>query len=379
MNRNVKILLFISILFGLSLGIYEFILPFYLKDRGMSFASMGVIFSLSSVAMFFIRIHAGQLSDIHGRKIFYSLALLGAGIANFFTPFTARIFSLTILKSLRESAAMVQESIHSVVLFEFSKKKFLDFIGKTTGAQWVFQGMGAFLAGILLMWFGYRNAFLFTAGLLFLAFFVFSLFFKEPEIQRTKQSPIPVSKLYAFDFSRPLMIITLSNFVFMIGMGCSHSFVMPLFFTDKFQVSRQVASIIMALHRLLLGAPMIFAAWFIKEGMSLKRLYIWFVFIEGLALSACALIPNFLIATIVWLAHDYVGAAFWGPVQKTLIQQYSRPESRAYDVSKVAAFSTLGWIIGPIIAGFLSPLSISAPFFVSGIIMMISVLILVPL
>ena len=329
--------------------------------------------------MFFIRIHAGQLADIHGRKIFYSLALLGSCIANFFTPFTAKIFSLTILKSLREAGAMVQESIHSVVLFEFSKKKFLDFIGKTTGAQWVFQGLGAFVAGILLIWIGYRNTFFFTAGLLFLAFFVFSFFFKEPENQRAKQSPIPINKLYAFDFSRPLMIIALANFVFMIGMGCSHSFIMPLFFTDKFQVTRQTASIIMALHRLVLGAPMIFAAWFIKEGMNLKRIYMWFVFIEGLALSACAIIPNFLITTIVWLAHDYVGAAFWMPAQKTLIQQYSRPESRAYDVSKVAAFSTLGWIVGPIIAGFLSPLSISAPFFVSGIIIMLSALMLIPL
>lgn len=378
MDRNIKILLFISILFGLSLGIYEFVLPFYLKDRGISFTSMGIIFSLSSIAMFFIRIHAGQLADIHGRKIFYSLALLGSGIANLFTPFTIRILLLTILKSLREACAMVHESIHAVVLFELSRKRFLDFIAKTTGAQWVFQGLGAGLAGLLL-WFGYRNTFLFTAGLLFFAFLLFTFFFQEPEIQRTQKINIPIIKLYALDFSRPLMIITLSNFTFMIGMGCSHSFVMPLFFTDKFQASREIVSIIMALHRLVLGAPMIFAAWFIKEGMNLKRLYIWFVFIEGLALSACALIPNFIIATTVWLAHDYVGAAFWGPVQKTLIQQYSCPESRAYDVSKVASFSTLGWIIGPIIAGFLSPLSISAPFFVSGIIMMISVLMLIPL
>jgi len=379
MNRNVKTLLFVSILFGLSLGIYEFILPFYLKDKGVSFAGMGVIFSLSSIAMFFIRLHSGQFADIHGRKIFYSLALLGSGIANFFTPFTAGIFRLTVLKSLREASAMVQESIHSVALFESSKKKFLDFIGKTTGVQWVFHGMGALVAGILLLWFGYRSTFFFTASLLFIAFFLFSLFFKEPEIQKTQQAHTSIISLYAVDFSRPLMIITLSNFVFMIGMGCSHSFVTPLFFTDKFAVSRQAVSIIMALHRFLLGAPMIFSAWFIKEEMNLKRLYMWFIFIEGLALSASALIPNFLITTAVWLAHDCVGAAFWVPVQKTLIQKYSRPESRAYDVSKVAAFSTLGLIAGPLIAGFLSPLSISAPFFISGIIMMLSALILLPL
>ena len=379
MNKNVRILLFISILFGLSLGIYEFILPFYLRDRGISFASMGIIFSLGSIAMFFIRIHAGQLSDIHGRKIFYSLALFGSGVANFFTPFTAGMFNLTILKSLRESCAMVQESIHSVVLFELSKKKFLDFIGKTTGAQWIFQGLGAFVAGIMLLWFGYRNTFFFNAGLLLLAFIFFSIFFKEPEIQKSQVPRVPTAKLYSLDFSRPLMVITLANLVFMVGQGCSHSFIMPLFFSDKFNMNRQVVSIIMALHRLVLGIPMVFAGLFIKERMDLKRIYIWLIFVEGLSLSACALIPSFFVTTVVWLSHDFIGAAFWVPVQRTLIQQYSRSESRAYDVSKVAAFSALGLIIGPIIAGWLSPLSISAPFFLSGIIMMVSTLMLVPL
>jgi len=66
-------------------------------------------------------------------------------------------------------------------------------------------------------------------------------------------------------------------------------------------------------------------------------------------------------------------------VSKTLIQRYSRQESRAYDVSKVAAFSTLGLIIGPLIAGWLAGISISAPFFAAGMIMIVSALMLVPL
>jgi len=379
MDRNVKVLLFISILFGLALGIYEFIFPLYLNDRGISFQNMGIIFSLSSIAMFFIRIHAGNLADVHGRKIFYSLSLLGSGIANFFTPFTGRLFPQTVLKSLREACAMVQESIHSVALFETAKKKFLDFIGKTVGAQWIFQGLGALVAGMLLSLSGYKDTFLFNAGLLFLAFFTFVVFFKEPVFQKNIAPAIPVKKLYALDFSRPLMIITLSNFVFMIGMGASHSFIMPIFFLNKFQVSKGIVSIIMAVHRLLLGLPMLFVAWFMKEGTNLKRVYIWFVAIEGIAISVSAIIPHFLAATIVWLAHDYVGAAFWSPVQKTLIQQYSKPESRAYEVSKVAAFSTLGQIIGPLIAGWLAGISISAPFFFSGLVMVISALMLVPL
>ena len=380
MNKNVKILLLISAIFGLGLGIYEFVFPLFLNDMHISFRNMGIIFSLSSIAMFFIRIHAGQLADVHGRKKFYSLALLGSGIASFFTPFTARISFQTLLKSLREACAVVQESIHSVALYENVKSKFLDFIGKTVGAQWVFQGLGALAAGAMLGFFGYRGTFLFNAGLLFSAFLIFTVFFSEKDFKKSDSSAtIPLRKLYALDFNRPLMIIMLSSFVFNIGMGSSHSFIMPLFFLEKFAISRGAVSIVMALHRLILGLPMIFAGWFINEKMNLKRIYIWFIAIEGIAMAVSALIPNFFLATAVWLAHDYVGAAFWSPVQKTLILRYSKQESRAYDVSKVAAFSTLGLIIGPLIAGWLAGISISAPFFAAGTIMMVSALMLVPL
>jgi len=379
MNKNIRTLLFISILFGLSLGIYEFVLPFYLKSKNISFANMGLIFSLSYVAMFFIRINAGKLSDMHGRKIFYSLALFGAAAANFFTPFTSGIFGLTGLKSLREASGMVQESIHSVVLFESAKKKFFDFIAKTTGSQWIFQGLGTFLAGMLVVWLGFKNTFFFSAGLIFFALFVLIFFFHEEENERPTAEKIPLSKLYAFDFPRPLMIITISSFIFAIGTACSHSFVMPLFFTEKFGVSQFSASIIMGIHRILLGLPMVFAALVVKSEVNYKKMYLWFVIIEGFIMSVSALIPNFLVATIVWLGHDYIGAAFWAPIQGTLIQRYARQECRAYDVSKVAAFSTLGWIIGPMLAGWLAPLSISAPFFVSGLIMMAAGLVLIPL
>ena len=379
MSRNVKVLLLISVIFGLALGIYEFIFPLYLNDMHISFRNMGIIFSLSSIAMFFIRIHAGQLADVHGRKKFYSLALLGSGLASLFTPFTLRISLQTVLKSLREACAVVQESIHSVALYENVKSKFLDFIGKTVGAQWVFQGLGALVAGGMLVFFGYRNIFFF-AGLLFSAFLIFTIFFSEKDFKKSDPSAaVPFRKLYALDFSRPMMIIMLSSFVFNIGMGSSHSFIMPLFFLDKFAISKGAVSIVMAVHRLTLGLPMIFAGWFINEKMNLKRIYIWFIALEGIMMAASALIPNFFIATAVWLAHDYVGAAFWSPVSKTLIQRYSRQESRAYDVSKVAAFSTLGLIIGPLIAGWLAGISISAPFFAAGMIMIVSALMLVPL
>ena len=379
MNRNVKVLLLVSALFGLAMGIYEFVLPFYLRDKGISFMNMGIIFSVASIAMFFIRINAGRLSDIHGRKIVYLLTLAGLAIANFFTSFASRIFSLVLLKSTREAAGAVQESIHSVALFENAKNKFMNFISKTQGALFIFYGLGSLLAGFLIVRIGSKNTFIFNALLSLSAFFLMLFFFKEEGFKNQKKENAYPSKLYSFDLSKPLAVITLSSFIFNIGMSASHSFMMPLFFIDKFGASKEITAVIMAIHRILLGVPMLATGILIKESMDLKRTYIWFLVVEGILMSASALIPQFLPATIVWLGHDTIGAASWIPVQLTLIQRYSNSGKRASDVTKVAAFSTLGLIIGPLLSGWLYPVSVNLPFFVSGIIMMAAALMLIPL
>ena len=77
-NRNVKTVLAVSILFGMSTGIYEFVLPFYLKERGLSYEAMGVIFAIAAAGMLGLRIVMGRLADLWGRKPFYGLALGGS-------------------------------------------------------------------------------------------------------------------------------------------------------------------------------------------------------------------------------------------------------------------------------------------------------------
>jgi len=101
--------------------------------------------------------------------------------------------------------------------------------------------------------------------------------------------------------------------------------------------------------------------------------------LEGLTLVASGLIPTFWPATIVWLLHDLVGAGIWVPIQSTLIQQYARENSRGADVAKAMAIAAIGSIFGPILAGYLYPISVDLPFIVGGAIIALSALILLPL
>ena len=84
------------------------------------------------------------------------------------------------------------------------------------------------------------------------------------------------------------------------------------------------------------------------------------------------MLPGAAAATGVWLLHDLIGAGIWAPIQNTIVQQYSRPDSRGLDVGRVAAIGLVGAIFGPFIAGYLAGIWIGGPFFVSGALMVLA-------
>jgi len=77
--------------------------------------------------------------------------------------------------------------------------------------------------------------------------------------------------------------------------------------------------------------------------------------------------------------HDVVGAGLWTPIQSEIIQRYCRESTRGLDLSKTLVLSAAGGAIGPVIAGFLADRWISAPFIVSGILVIVGALVLLGL
>jgi MFS family permease len=369
MSRNVQVVLFVSILFGAAVGVYDFALPYYLEAQRISFADMGYIFATSSLAMFVVRIYLGNLSDRLGRKIFYSLALAVSAAANVLTPWTAKIGPLIGLKSTRDAALFTREVMHPILLYEETPGKFLGFIGVTRGMEYFFQGAGTIAAGLLLA-LGFRLVFGVSCGLLVLAFVAFTLMFHEESRRSPSSQAIRWRDLFDFDLSPNLKLIAISSFIFSLGLSTSHCFIMPLFFSQKFGVSKPTVAVVMMIHRFSLAVPMVFAGLIPRRHF--RMAYIWPLLAEGMAISLSAMIPGFFPAAAVWLLHDLIGASLWTPVQNTIIQEFCRPQARGSDVSKTLALGALGGIGGPFLAGYLAPLSISAPFLLSGAILLIA-------
>jgi len=394
-RSGLGVLLFVSICFGLSFGIYETLLPLYWQSRGMELRTMGWIWAVSAASVFVLRVHVGRLSDRFGRKLFYTISLGVSAAANLLTPLLPAVPVQAALKTSREAAVLVRDVMHSTILYERDAATFMGSLGLTRGAEYSCHGIGSLMAGLIAMAAAssgrpsYTAPFLAAAGLVLAANIIFAGFYPNvlpPAVPAGTPQVSSVREIFSLDLPPKLWLLVAFAFVFNAGLMATHCFIMPIYFsgiiakTGRFSETDVLlaVAVIMMLHRLTSGVPMMLIGPRLRR--NLKGLFITFVFFEGVALAATPLISNVWLAVAVWLTHDLLGAGIWSPIHQSYIQKYSRPESRGSDVSKVAALGQFGSVLGPLLASALIAVSSQgAPFLVGGIIVALSALILLKL
>jgi len=387
------VLVFVSISFGLAFGIYDLLLPLYWQSQKMSVTTMGYLFAIAAAFIFVLRIYIGRLSDRFGRKPFYTLSLIVSAVANFATPLLPNTLVQGVLKTSRETSALVRDTMHSVLLYERDPNTFMSALGITRGAEYTCHGFGSLIAGIIAAAMAmtvsqpnYHAPFAFSAALVLVATFAFALYFKAPAatpppaaaMTMPARRTATLRELFSPDLPPKLWLLVAFDFAFETGIWATHCFDMQLYFkkmlSDTLQLpaTRMVLGlgVIFAIHRFTSGIPMLLIGPRLRK--NLKWLFIAFVFTEGVALAAAPLIPNPWVALGVWLTHDLFGSGIWAPIHQQYIQKYSRPDRRGTDVSKVMALGQLGAVVGPLLASFLLAHSaagnLGAPFIVGGLI-----------
>jgi DHA1 family multidrug resistance protein-like MFS transporter len=385
---NVKLplmflLILVSAVFGLMIGLYDFLLPLFLDHEGISYGNIGIIFSFSAVFLFFVRTYSGHISDLVGRKRVFSLSIFLCGLSSLLTPFVPNIFSQIFLRSLREIAKSIKEILQQLLVFDQWRDSFRHLFSWVWGFDSTFQGIGTLLGGVLLLKLGYKPSFVIPAVVLLLVFILFVFKFKEKPPQVESKDILQEGKFASLDsfcwsspfrhrLPKPLFLIAISGFILGVGVSMSHAFIIPLFFLHKFSISIAWVSVIVAFHRLSLGLPMIMVGKVVK--WNLKMTSIIFILVQGILTSLTVIPSYFIAAAVLWLMHDFVGASLWMPARNTLIQHYAREGKRGLDVGMVLSWQGLGWIFGPLIAGVISNHSINYPFLWSGIVTSFSVI-----
>ena len=377
MRRNLVVITITAVLFGLSFGVYDLVLPLWLAASDISYVQMGWIFAVSNGVMIFVPIATGWLADRFGRKRFFAASIGLCSLACLATPMTVHIGAQTLLRLLQRTATGVYESLQGVLVFETNRSKFISFIRLARGGEFSCHALGAFLVWVLVSRHGLAGDLtipLYAAfALLVVAFVLVVAALREPQIEEA--DPLSRRRFNLIGLPRVLILLAGFNFVFMLGLSISHCHMMVLFFKDKFLLSDGQVAVVSMVHRVSLGLPMILATFWASRPNRL-----WFVItlvLEGVFISLVILPAGVVGAVVVWFIHDPIGAAIWAPMNAWYMQHYARPQQRAADVATVMAMSTLGMAIGPVIAGYLAvydgPLigslrAIDLPFFVSGLV-----------
>ncbi|MHA2394876.1 MAG: MFS transporter [Promethearchaeota archaeon] len=373
MNKNSYILFLVSAFVGISNGLYTFVYPFFLDQLGISFSNMGIIFSAASLGMAILAVIVGWLSDLWGRKELYSFSISLAFITTSLTPILHNIWELFVIKIFRDIADSVRMSIHPTLLYDYTRKDFARLLARTKGLTSVMAALGTMISGYLMLSFGFRGVF-FISGIFFLlSTLLITLFFIEKPRDTSHKVSLDFRKALSWDIPQKLKYISGSNFIFTLGNSMSHRFIMPLFFGIKFGLSPATVAIIMSLHRFSSGLPMILGASFIFQREELikkhlKKIAMISLLYQGLMIAITGFSPYLWLAIIGWLSHDIFGPPLRHPAQGTLIQRFSREETRGRDTNIVNSFGKLGGIFSPIITGFLASMNISFPVIASGLV-----------
>ncbi len=385
MRRNVFVITTTAVIFGLSFGIYDLVLPLWLKENRISYAQMGWIYAASNLMMMLVPIGAGWLADLFGRKRFFSTSLALCAVACLATPVTASVAAQTLLRVLQRAASGIYEALQGVLVFETSSAAFLLNIRLARGFEFTCHALGA-LVVYALVWGKPGKEVLalpmFVAcGLLVASFVLVVGWLREPRPEEAVQ--LVKKRINILGLPPVLILMAVFNFTFQLGLSISHSQMQLLFFEDKFDLANHHVALVSILHRISLGLPMMLAAFWVTRPN--KGLFIFTVVLEGLFVSATVFPTGVVGAVAVWFLHDPIGAAIWVPMNAWYMQEYARPERRASDVATVLAMSTFGMAIGPLIAGWLADYtgpvpsflsgSIDLPFFVSGLVVALSAIV----
>lgn len=233
--RNMAIGLLATFLFNLAFsGILLAALPLYLSSKNVSVVEMGLIFSFFPLVFQLLRVVFGGLSDVFGNKLFlFSSGVMQAvtALVYFFAP-SHLYFALGKVGEGVATSAL--RGVERPLIFAGSERYGVGKIaGYYSAAIWLGMGLGAAIAGYLIVHTGFDLIFLLTATI-GLVIAVASFFLRE-QAQRIRGGVVAhflELRHVSSRVKKMLLFLSLDGF----AMGSVWSFAMVLFLKDFFSL-----------------------------------------------------------------------------------------------------------------------------------------------
>jgi len=386
-SKNLYVLSFTLLVVMLGYGIAMPMLPFYIERFGVGGREFGWMMSTYSLMQLICAPLWGSASDRVGRKPILAVGVLGYGIAfllfglaqNFAALFIARVLS-GVLSSATMPTAMAYISDNSR---PDEKSQAMGQLGAMIGLGTI---LGPLLGG-LLSGDSISLPFFAGSGLAFLSFLLVMLFL--PGKQQLPQATIEKKLGNEKDHLDPIMALLdekkgfmnilekswkimispagiLLGLIFIMSFGLANfQNMIGLFVLDKFAITSQQISLLW----MVMGAALLVVQGFLTGPLArrLGELNLIRLGLIGGALGflLVALAGDF-IQTLLMLVLFVTSLGLIGPALNAHISRYGGEHQGAL-MGLNSAMSSLGKVLGPLLAGNLYDLNIHYPFYSGAI------------
>ncbi len=371
-NKNLYIIALIAMVNMIGYGIIIPILYSYSKKYGLSDFENGLLFALFSICQFISTPIIGRLSDKYGRRPMLLLSITGTALSFFmmaFAPNALFLFLSRALDGLTAGNIPVAFAVISDTTKPENRAKAFGLIGSALNFGFVFgPAIGAFSIG-----FGATVPFMIAGIITTVAVILTAVYL--PETNK-HMGEVKKAKLFDFKgmwhtlFDPNVGIPFLISFVFFLAFACAIIYGFQPYTINVLQVTERQNAILFTVF----GAIGLFAqnvvvhrvskAFGMKKAFTSAMLCIALSFWSMFFANS---LPLFVVAMIILALANSIAQT----LIPTILSQVTDEKSQGSIMGLNASYQSMGMIFGPILGGFVATSSVSLPFLVGSLLILI--------
>jgi len=371
-RRSLFIISLIVMVNMLGYGIIIPLLYGYSKRFGLTDFENGLLFAMFSICQFISTPIIGRLSDKYGRRPMLLVSIAGTAVSFFimaFAPSALFLFIARGLDGLTAGNIPVAFAVISDSTKPEDRAKAFGLVGAALNFGFVFgPAVAALTVG-----FGQVLPFIIAGAITVVAVLLTALYLPE-----TNQHMGEVAEGKLFDFKRlwhtlfdPNVGITfLISLIFFLAFSCAIIYGFQPFTINVLRVTQVQNAIIFTVFGLVGLIAQTFLVQRVAKKFGIKK-----AFSAGMLLTATTFLLMFFSHTLLWFIGAAIMLALCNSIVQTLLPTILSQEADAKSQGSVmglnASYQSIGMIFGPIVGGLIATVSLSLPFIVGMVLVLV--------
>ncbi|MBK7105976.1 MAG: MFS transporter [Ignavibacteriae bacterium] len=328
------------------------IIPLYAESLGASSQMIGFAVAASTITGIFVKLPAGTVSDIIGRKTVLIIGALFFACTPFLYPVVSSVIILILIRLIHGNATAIFGPTISASISDIADKNSRGIqLGLFSSVQGIGQTLGALLGGFLISYQSFGFTFL-TSGFIGLAGLMFVIFIQKCDEKRERRDLLKkfVTGIKEVASNNNIVVTSLTVASQMFVVGAYNAF-LPLYAKDIVKIEAWQIGLVFGIQTTttLLARPLM-GRFSDKTGR--KPIILTALIFNSILISLLTLVKSFellLVFGILW----GLGTSVISSVAVAFITDLTKQKKFGAAHGTYGTIFDIGEALGPIAAGFL--------------------------